>query len=405
MGSSETDRTPLDGVPVPERVGAAFRMLMQIRMLIAAVTLLLVSAKRPDALSFLLVLLIVVLSFAAARGWRRIVPHLAAHPLLFALDMIVLFTVLGVGGVSGPFFLSTVVTAALAGLLYEWQGMLAVAGLQMLFYYTTFAITAEEGADINLQLVLGQSLYYPLAGFAGVALRRLLDDMVAKEIDLRRAEVAAAAADERARLAREMHDSLAKTLRGIAMAAATLPTWVRRDQERAEAEARTVASAAEIASREARQLLSDLRLETSPRPFPEVIREVTQEWGAASGTAVTCDLDDSVELSPRARHELKAIVGEALANVERHAGAAHVRVSLVRDGAEIALTVADDGCGFTMQSPAVRATGGHYGLIGLHERAERVGGTVLMASEPGNGTTVTVRLPLEESADQRLAEV
>lgn len=405
MGSSVIDKTRPDGGPVPERVGAAFRMLMQIRMLIAAVTLLLLSAQELTAVSFLLVLLIVVLSWLVARCWRFIAPHLAAHPLLFALDMCVLFTVLGVGGVHGPFFLSTVVTATLAGLIYRWQGMLAVAGLQMLFYYTTYAITASEQIDINFQLVLGQPLYYPLAGFAGVALRHLLDDMVAKETDLRRAEVQAAAAEERARLAREMHDSLAKTLRGIAMAAATLPTWVCRDQARAEVEARTVASAAEIASREARQLLSDLRLETSGRPLPEVIREVAEGWGATTGTAVTCRLDASADLSLRARHELKAILGEALANVERHAGAAHVEVRLVRDGAEIALTVADDGRGFTMQAPAVLAAGGHYGLIGLHERAERVGGAVLTASEPGNGTTVTVRLPVDESADKRLAEV
>ncbi|MEU4827531.1 ATP-binding protein [Actinomadura sp. NPDC023710] len=390
---------------MPERVGAAFRMLMQIRMLIAAVTLLLVSAQEVTAASFLLVLLIVVLSWLAARSWRFIAPHLAAHPLLFALDMVVLYTVLGIGGVSGPFFLSTVVTAALAGLIYRWQGMLVVAGLQMVCYYTTYSLTVSEHIDIDFQMVLGQPLYYPLAGFAGVALRHLLDDLVTKEAELRRAEVNAAAAEERTRLAREMHDSLAKTLRGIAMAAAALPAWVCRDQARAVQEARTVALAAEIASREARQLLTELRQESPVRPLPDVVREVTEDWGAAVGIGVTCRVDDSVDLPLRARHELKAILGEALANVQRHAGAARVEVFLAWDGGDAVLTVADDGCGFEIQAPSMLAAGGHYGLIGLRERAERVGGTVQMDSEPGRGTTVTVRLSLRKPADESLAEV
>ncbi|MBO2463764.1 sensor histidine kinase [Actinomadura violacea] len=405
MGSSGTEAAAAGGGPVPERVGAAFRMLMQIRMLIAAVTLLLLPVQELTAVSFVLVLSIVVLSWLASRCWRFIAPHLAAHPLLFALDMGVLFTALGIGGLAGPFFLSTVVTAALAGLLYRWQGMLVVATLEILCYYTTYSLTITEKIDFSFQVVLGQPLYYPLAGFAGVALRHLLDDMVAQEADLRRAEVQAAAAEERARLAREMHDSLAKTLRGIAMAAAALPKWTFQDQSRAAREARGVAAAAEIASREARQLLSELREDALVRPLPEVFREVAESWAAATGTAVACELDASADLPVRVRHELKSILAEALENIDRHAGAARVGVRLAREGADVVITVTDDGRGFRPRPLADLAAGGHYGLIGLHERAERVGGMVLMASEPGAGTTLTVRLPAEEPVHERLAEV
>ena len=214
--ASSADPRARPAPAVPARVGAAFRLLMQLRTLTAAVTLPLLPEHQPAPMVLLFSL--GALSWIAARYWQRIVPHVLAHPILVAVDVAASFTALGVGGATGPFFLSTMITAAVAGLLFRWPGMLAISATQMLWYYLTLAAVPPSAVNQTFQAVAGQPLYYPLIGFAGAALRRLIDDQA-------EAQASAAAAEERARLAREMHDSLAKTLRGIAFAAGALPAW------------------------------------------------------------------------------------------------------------------------------------------------------------------------------------
>ncbi|MGH3387949.1 MAG: sensor histidine kinase [Actinomadura sp.] len=411
MGSLGAERGSSPRQRVPARVGSAFVLLMRIRMLTAAITLLFLPRDQLTVTSLLLLLAMAALSWLAARHWELIVPRLLAHPLLVALDLCVSFVVLGIGGTSGPFFLSTMVSAAVAGLLYRWPGMLAVSCLQIVFYYAAFAWAPAPpvvAAD-TFQSVLGQPIYYPLVGFAGVALRRLFDEQDAQDRARHRAEIVAAAAEERARLAREMHDSLAKTLRGIALSAAALPTWVRRDSGRAVAEGERIAAAIELASREARTLISGLRDDEVTRPLAEAVRDLVDRWRAERGIAVECQIDDRAELPLRARYEALAILSEVLANIERHAEAHTVSVRLAvepaDEPADVLLTVRDDGKGFELAEFDVLARAGHYGLVGLRERAQRAGGTVVVASRPGEGTTVTVRLPVEEPADLDLAEV
>jgi signal transduction histidine kinase len=400
--SWEAERT-LAAPPFSERVGAAFQLLMQIRMLIAALNLALLIPGQRQAAPFVLLLFVATISWLSARYWREIAPRMAAHPLLLVLDICLSFVVLGFGGTSGPFLLATVVTAALAGLLYWWPGMLAVAGLQISCYYISMAVSGPIVPDF--QTLLGQPIYYPLAGFAGVALRRLLDDFAAHEAALRNAEVAAAAAQERSRLAREMHDSLAKTLRGLAFAAAALPEWLTRDPTRAKAESERIVAAAEIASREARSLLTELRDETLISPLPEAVCGVVERWSETVDIAVTCDIDARVDLPLRVRHELVAILGEVLTNVERHAAATSVDVKLTRENGHVVLGVRDDGKGFAQREITELVRDGHYGLVGMRERAERIGGTVAVLSETGAGTTVTVRVSADQPAESELAEV
>jgi len=404
--SSETERDFNLRQTVPERVGAAFRLLMLLRMLVAAITLLLLPRDQLTVGAFVLLSSVAALSWLAANHWQLIVPRLLAHPILLALDICVSFSVLGLGGTSGPFFMSTVVTAAVAGLLYRWPGMVAVSCVQILFFYTTLGLESEQevAATATFQSVVGQPVYYPLIGFVGVALRRLFDDREVQEAARRRAEAVAAAAEERARLAREMHDSLAKTLRGIALSAAALPAWAERDPARVLVEAERIASATEIASREARSLITGLRDETVTLPLPEAVRAVVDRWSAQHDITVGCEAEAGADLPLRARYEAMAILAETMTNIERHAEARSVSVRVVAEGEEVVLTVRDDGKGFRTREPASLARTGHYGLVGLHERARRVGGTVTVGSEPGCGTTVTVRLPAKKTAELRLAE-
>jgi signal transduction histidine kinase len=85
-----------------------------------------------------------------------------------------------------------------------------------------------------------------------------------------------------------------------------------------------------------------------------------------------------------------------LHNVERHASAQRVRVTLIEERGEIHLEVADDGEGFDLSDLPSIQRAGHFGLVGMAERAERIGGHLEVRSVPANGAVVSVRVPLTE---------
>ncbi|MEW2352519.1 sensor histidine kinase [Spirillospora sp. NPDC029432] len=375
------------------RLGQTFRLLMKVRILVAAVSLLLVPRELLDTGAISVVVCMMLLSLVLLLGWEQIVPSLMRYPLLVVLDVVISYGILEVGGVVGPFFFFTVVTSMLAGLLYRRLGMMLVCVLQVLLYLVA---VAQVEVDPTFQTFVGMPALYPIGGFIGRALRQLLDANEELDTARRRAEVVAAAAEERGRLAREMHDSLAKTLRGISMAAGALPAWVRRSPERAEEEALRVASAAEIAFREARQLLTDLRDDAVQGMLAQAVPEVVASWEESAGVTATVTADPGADLPLVARHELLAILREALENVDRHARARAVEVRLAARDGQVVLTVRDDGRGFSMTEDEVRrlSAAGHYGVIGMRERAERAGGTLAVTAGAAGGTTVTLTVPM-----------
>lgn len=388
----------------PPRLGPSFKLLMQVRALVTAITLLPLSSDHVDVITTLLVIGLTVLYWLAGWYWERIVPRVVAHPLLTGIDLFVSFAVLSFGGPNGPFFQSTVIAAAVAGLLFHWRGMLLVSVSQIICYFAAFGYyTALLGnnatAVMSFQTLASQPAYYLIVGLVGVMLRRLFDEQAATEEARREADARTVAADERARLAREMHDSLAKTLRGIAMSAQALPVWVRKSPGRAADEARRIASSAEVASREARDLITDLRDDQVQHPLVNTVADVVAQWSEGSGMATETELDASVDLPLVARYELIAILKESLTNIQRHAEAGTVTVRLTGppEGG-LTLTVQDDGVGFAAPVGGpdwldVLARAGHYGVVGMHERAKRAGADLRVRSAPHAGTTLTVSFP------------
>lgn len=397
MPSSGDSRTKTPG---PPRLGPSFQLLMQVRALVTIVTLFLLPHDQVNAITALVIVGLTFLYWLAARYWERIVPQIIAHPLLTGTDLFVSLVVLSFEGPSGPFFQSTVVAAAIAGLLFHWRGMLLVALTQIacyfaaLGYYSTL-IESQKGSIGNFQTLFSQPAYYLVIGLVGVMLRRLFDEQAAAEEGKREAEIRSVAADERARLAREMHDSLAKTLRGIAMSAQALPIWVHKSPERAISEGQRIASAAEIASREARELISDLRDDQVQMPLVDSIGNLLDRWSAEAQLVIDRDLDESADLPLVARYELRAILKEALTNVERHAAASTVRIGLEARPQRVTLTIEDDGEGFDCPPEGPDwldelARNGHYGVIGMYERAKRANADLAVRSAPGSGTTLVI---------------
>lgn len=387
-----------DGRP-REWLGPSFGVLMHVRALLTVAALF--SLRGPDGVAVFIVVGLAFLYWLAGRYWERIVPRVIAHPLLTAVDLLISLTVLSLEGPSGPFFQSTVAASAVAGLLFRWRGMLMVAVTQVACYYAAYgyydSLVHNAPSMVGFQELFGQPAYYLIIGLVGVMLRRLFDAQAATEAARQLAEMRQAAADERARLAREMHDSLAKTLRGIAMSAQALPAWVSKSPDRAVDEARRVASAAEIASREARELIGDLRDDHVQEPLVATVRAVSERWSDETRTLLHLALDEGAELPLIARYELVAILREALVNIHRHANAGAVTVRLA-EGPPLALTVADDGAGFATPVGGPDwldqlARAGHYGVVGMHERAKRAGAVLTVHSTPGHGTTLTAAFP------------
>ncbi|MEV8096741.1 ATP-binding protein [Kitasatospora sp. NPDC085879] len=216
-----------------------------------------------------------------------------------------------------------------------------------------------------------------------------------------------AADAERARLARGLHDSLGKTVDGIALAAEAFARAVRQDHlDRADLVewGEQIAAAARQASREARELMTGLRSPTvgCVEPLREAVERTAAAWSARAATDWTVHVAEGVdaELDGEVRRELLLIVDEALANAARHAAAAHLRVAVSLDGHLVEAVVCDDGHGFDSASvPVDRQRGARYGVLGMRERAELLGGSLHIGRSGQGGTEVRARLPLVGPAD------
>ncbi|MBF8185030.1 sensor histidine kinase [Nonomuraea sp. K274] len=195
--------------------------------------------------------------------------------------------------------------------------------------------------------------------------------------------------EERARLAREIHDTLAQGFSGII---AQLEAAEQGIDDR-EAVRRRIALAKRLARdslNEARRSVDALRPEPLERDsLDRALGTVAGRWSGATGVPVTVSVHGLPRPLPaEAETTILRAAQESLANVARHASARHVALTLSYMDDEVTLDVLDDGVGFDGMS-----TGGGYGLTAMGERAARSGGSVTVESTPGEGTAVCLTIP------------
>ena len=262
-----------------------------------------------------------------------------------------------------PVFFFTLGTALLGGLVYGYPGAALFSVMLVLVYAYAIHLRAPFDAAVNdFRTVVVLPSLYPIVAVAGAGARRLLDRQAAAEETLATQERTMAVQAERERLARDMHDSLAKTVHGIGFAALALSRRIQVDPPGAVEDARKLAEDARTAAQEARELLSGLRgRDDAELPLPTAIRSEAARWGERTGTRVGGSLDDVGPLPSLALRELRWILKEALANVERYAHATRVDIHLRRLGARVVLTVADDGVGFEVPDELDQLPGGSFG--------------------------------------------
>jgi signal transduction histidine kinase len=200
-----------------------------------------------------------------------------------------------------------------------------------------------------------------------------------------------AVAEERNRLARDIHDTLAQALALIVMQLQRAESKLGPAWARAREPLETVRQLAVEGLAEARRSVSMLRPPVTPHGLAQAVQEsadlVRGYYRGSLGvrvTGVTRALERSVE------EELFAIVREALTNAAKHSQAAHIDVEVAYpDERSVRVAVTDDGVGFDPDQPR----NGRYGLIGMSERADRIGAALTLASEPGAGTEIVAVWP------------
>jgi PAS domain S-box-containing protein len=201
--------------------------------------------------------------------------------------------------------------------------------------------------------------------------------------------------DERRRIARELHDETGQLLTALILGLKAL-----RDRPEAAALAPSFTPLHELAE-QVGQATHRVAWELRPTALDDLglaraLRGAVEQWAERAGVAADlhCDLGPD-RLSPEVETHLYRIVMEALTNVGKHAGAGRVSVILERRRDHLLVIVEDNGRGFDPESVRQAASGEHkLGLFGMQERAALVRGTFLIESNPGQGTTVFVRVPL-----------
>jgi signal transduction histidine kinase len=367
-------------------------------------------------------LLIVVVGVGMAQeySWRTLqlwLSHGVTRPVLlgakFALAvvpalLIVLLCLVVIGGLSAIFSLTVHGTVNVGGVH---TGELLLSALVFLVFGAIagaiFGLVTARGFTRRFARVATVVDRWSQGDFSLLALDRSDDELgqLARQLNrmaeqlqhLLQTRQKLATLEERNRLARELHDSVKQQVFAVSLQVSTAKGLMAHDAD----EARAHLGEAERLVRQAQLELTSLIRELRPAALEHqgllpALREFAAQWSRQSGIAV------DIQTEGEAEHEddppllveetLFRIAQEALANVGRHSQATNVTVRVVRERAGATLTVADNGQGF---DPAT-TTGQGVGLLSMRERAQALGGEVVVASAPGQGTTVTAHCAAAE---------
>jgi signal transduction histidine kinase len=201
--------------------------------------------------------------------------------------------------------------------------------------------------------------------------------------------------EERARLAREIHDTLAQGFVGISSQLDAVAMSLPGDVDLAKQHLQLASKMARHSLTEARRSVMDLRASAlEGHDLPAALHAGAKQWTFGSAVEVQVDVTGEPKPLPEEMEQnLLRIAQEAVANALKHAAASRIWIRLSMEARRLCLRVEDDGRGFEQQD-AFSTIGGHFGLLGMRERAERLGGALSLQSRPGDGTQVEVTVPL-----------
>jgi signal transduction histidine kinase/ligand-binding sensor domain-containing protein len=257
----------------------------------------------------------------------------------------------------------------------------------------------EAGAAVSFALAphfYQRAWFWPLVAVALCLVGGMIYQLRVTQLKARLRDQFNLILTERSRIARELHDTLIQGLSGITMEMQALAGRMRSPEERATLE--DIVRDAGTCLRETRRSVAGLRSVPGPNSgLAAAIAQAAKQIAEAKAIKLKLKLDKGpIELSPEVQYNLLRIASEAVNNSVKHSGAKTIEVVLQCSQDALQLSVKDDGAGFSRENGNVRP--GHYGLIGMKERAAQIGATLNLTSEPGRGTTISVLLPAKGAA-------
>jgi NarL family two-component system sensor histidine kinase YdfH len=205
-------------------------------------------------------------------------------------------------------------------------------------------------------------------------------------------------AAERQRMARELHDTLSQGLAGLILQLEAVEAHLSGSRpERALRIVQEAKSGARETLAESRQAIADLR-QAGARDLREAARQEAEHFTSSTGIPCAVEIALPASLPEPETETAIRVIAEGLTNIARHARAKNAKLRIVSnlDSKELEIEITDDGTGF--EPASVEA--GHYGLLGMRERVRLAGGSFDVHSEPGKGTQIVIRFPLEGSVHE-----
>lgn len=261
-----------------------------------------------------------------------------------------------------------------------------------------FSIGGVVGPVIGAGVALLIGLAYRALRNEAAEREILLDELLRTRQQLADTEREQGALAERARLAREIHDTVAQGLSSIQM---LLRAAERHAVSPGDEYLRLARETAADSLLETRQIIRELSPARLDGGLPDALRRLGQEQASRGSIAVDVAADE-VDLPMSAQTALLRIAQGALSNAVRHAGASRLGVVLTAGDGTATLTVRDDGRGFDAATAVADShEADSFGLQAMRERVEQLDGTLLVESAPGRGTTISARLPQRDGAGER----
>jgi signal transduction histidine kinase len=294
-------------------------------------------------------------------------------------------------------------------ILFPLTAILSVAlNFKQKFTYVVAAFAASSviGSEVIIERLLNGAGYLPTQVYiALLAMYTIIAFLIAWLPYVANLSVSATIkektiVEERSRLSREIHDSLAQRIGSHMLKIDVLRGTVAGGKSKeALAQISDIKRDMQETYLEVREIIDQLRIKVDedPRMLP-TLAQYTQEF--AQSTGINCQLyiaDGHAEIQPLATIEILRIVQEALNNARKHSGADHIEVKFESTDECVKVVIRDNGKGFTPS--AVR---GQHGLIVMKERAEGIGGKFDIISSPGSGTTIELTIPTQSPFVRRI---
>jgi signal transduction histidine kinase/ligand-binding sensor domain-containing protein len=263
-------------------------------------------------------------------------------------------------------------------------------------FYVRAGLPGGPGSEESYAFLVLPHFYETASFVAGCGLMLLASAWAAYQMRLRQIRSRfAAVLDERARLAREIHDTLAQGFVGISSQLDAVAMCMPDDSPPARKYLDMARRMARHSLTEARRSVMDLRASVlEGQDLAAALESGMRIWTAGAGIDVKVEVSGpQAPLPEEMEQQLLRIAQEAVTNIVKHAGATSIWIKLHTEAKRLFLRVVDNGHGFE-QGGAFSSQDGHFGLIGMRERAERLGGELRLVSHPGEGTQVEVMAPL-----------